>query len=73
MFPFELYNPTKLIFGQNKIETINNYIDINSKILLVYGGGSIKENGIYDKIIDALKEYKLQSFLVLRLIPNTKP
>ena len=62
MFPFELYNPTKLIFGQNKIETVNNYIDISSKILLVYGGGSIKNNGIYDKIIDALKGYQITEF-----------
>ncbi len=70
MFPFELYNPTKLIFGQNKIETINNYIDINSKILLVYGGGSIKENGIYDKIIDALKEYQITEFSGIEANPK---
>jgi len=62
MFPFELFNPTKVIFGKNKIETINKYIDVNSKILFVYGGGSIKENGIYDKIKLSLKSHHIIEF-----------
>jgi NADP-dependent alcohol dehydrogenase len=62
MFPFEFYNPTQLIFGKNKIETVNKYIDSKDKILLVYGGGSIKRNGIYDTVIEALKEYQIVEF-----------
>jgi len=62
MFPFELYNPTKLVFGQNKIETINKYLNPNHKILLVYGGGSIKENGIYEKTKKALKGFNIIEF-----------
>jgi len=62
MFPFELYNPTKLVFGRNKIETVNNYIDSKRKVLLVYGGGSIKSNGIYDKVKTSLKNYFVVEF-----------
>ena len=62
MFSFELYNPTKLIFGQNKIETVDKYLKTDDKILLVYGGGSIKSNGIYDKVITALKGFDLIEF-----------
>ena len=62
MFPFELYNPTKLVFGTQKIETVNQYIKTTDKILLVYGGGSIMQNGIYDKVIDSLKDHNIIEF-----------
>jgi len=62
MFSFELYNPTKLIFGQNKIETINKYLKPDDKILLVYGGGSIKSNGIYNKVTKELKAFNVIEF-----------
>lgn len=58
----ELYNPTRLILGQQKIETVNRYIDQSQKVLIVYGGGSIKKNGIYDKIKTALKGYEIYEF-----------
>ncbi len=70
MFPFELYNPTKLIFGQNKIETIHKYLNPNHKILLVYGGGSIKKNGIYEKVKIALKSFSIIEFLGVEANPK---
>jgi NADP-dependent alcohol dehydrogenase len=42
MLNFEYKNPTKLIFGKNTIALVKNEIPKNAKILLVYGGGSIK-------------------------------
>lgn len=62
MNSFELYNPTRLIFGQDKIETVHQYIPSNSKVLLVYGGGSIKKNGVYQKTVTALKDSQLVEF-----------
>ncbi len=54
---FSYCNPTKLYFGEeamsNLTEELKNY---GSKILLVYGGGSIKKNGIYDQVIEILNE-----------------
>jgi len=54
---FMYYNPTKLYFGSNSVdylkEELNNY---GKNVVLVYGGGSIKKSGLYDKIINILKE-----------------
>ncbi len=62
MNAFELYNPVKLVLGEHKIETIAKYIPKGSRVLMTYGGGSIKQNGIYDKIVTALKDYQLIEF-----------
>ncbi|MEZ4907211.1 MAG: iron-containing alcohol dehydrogenase [Saprospiraceae bacterium] len=54
---FELYNPTKLIFGKDKIKDLGHYLPKDKKILLLYGKGSIKKNGIYDEVTGILKDY----------------
>ena len=59
---FELYNPVKLIFGKGEIARVAENIPSNAKILMIYGGGSIKNNGIYDQVISALKDYKFIEF-----------
>ena len=51
---FEFKNPTKIIFGKDTIKNIENEIPNNAKVLLLYGGGSIKKNGIYDQVTTAL-------------------
>ena len=51
---FEFKNPTKIIFGKDTIKNIENEIPKNAKVLLLYGGGSIKKNGIYDQVTTAL-------------------
>jgi alcohol dehydrogenase YqhD (iron-dependent ADH family) len=62
MLNFELYNPTNYIFGKNQLEKLPTLIPKNSKILLLYGGGSIFKNGIYNQVIDHLKDYKIVEF-----------
>ncbi len=53
---FTYCNPTKLYFGQDSLNGLNDELPKYGKnVLLVYGGGSIKKNGIYDKVIDILK------------------
>lgn len=53
---FTYCNPTKLYFGKNALEGLNAELPKYGKnVLLVYGGGSIKRNGIYDKVVAALK------------------
>ncbi len=59
---FEYQNPTKILFGKNQIENIGNEIPKNAKILLLFGGGSIKKNGIYDQVTSALQEYDVVEF-----------
>ena len=47
--------PTKVYFGKGQIENINNVLSVyGKKVLLVYGGGSIKKIGLYDKVMDIL-------------------
>jgi len=56
MNPFTFYNPTKLIFGKGKLDQLTAEVSKYGKhVLLVYGGGSIKKNGIYDEVINQLK------------------
>ena len=62
MLNFELYNPTRLLYGKGQIAEIANLIDKKSKVLIVYGGGSIKINGVYDQVIKALEGFEVVEF-----------
>ena len=54
---FEYHNPTKLYFGKDALSYLSGELAKQGKsVALVYGGGSIKKNGIYDKIMDILKK-----------------
>lgn len=52
---FDYYNPTHIIFGQGRIAELKTQIPVDARILLLYGGGSIKHNGTYDETLTALK------------------
>ncbi|XRG79804.1 iron-containing alcohol dehydrogenase [Rossellomorea sp. GAMAL-10_SWC] len=54
MIPFLQHNPTKLWFGKNQIEQLANEVQEYHRILVVYGGGSIKKNGVYDDVMNQL-------------------
>src|SRR5690554_356771 len=62
MLNFELYNPTKIIFGKDQLEKLSNEIPPNARILMVYGGGSIFRNGIYDNVKSALQGFEITEF-----------
>lgn len=62
MLNFELYNPTKLVFGKGQIEKLGTLIPAGAKILLAYGGGSIFKNGIHQQAIDNLKGFEIVEF-----------
>lgn len=68
---FTYSNPTKLYFGDKALENLktelNNY---GQNIMLVYGGGSIKKNGIYQQVIDILKECNKTVFEDPGVMPN---
>lgn len=64
-------NPTKLYFGENALESLKNeLVQYGKNILLVYGGGSIKKNGIYDKVIEILQESGKSIFEDSGVMPN---
>ncbi len=62
MFNFVYYNPTKILFGKGMIAKLQTVVPQGSKVLLAYGGGSIKQNGVYDQVIEALKGYRIVEF-----------
>lgn len=62
MRDFEFKNPTKIIFGKGKIAELSKEIPADARILMLYGGGSIKSNGIYKQVKDALQSHQLFEF-----------
>lgn len=59
---FTYANPVKIIFGKGTIKNIAEEISKEQKVLVIYGGGSIKKNGVYDQVMDALKGYQVFEF-----------
>jgi len=59
---FEFKNPTKILFGKSQIEKLATEIPPNEKVLLLYGGGSIKKNGIYEQVTKALSNFEVVEF-----------
>ncbi|RIH62790.1 iron-containing alcohol dehydrogenase [Mariniphaga sediminis] len=62
MYNFEYRNPVKIIFGKGSIPKVADEIPENAKILMTYGGGSIKRTGVYDQVKNALKNFDLFEF-----------
>ena len=62
MNKFTYYNPTKIEFGKEKENNIGEYLKQSNikKVLLVYGGGSTKKNGLYEKIITSLNRNNIK-------------
>ncbi|MFZ5927571.1 MAG: iron-containing alcohol dehydrogenase [Acidobacteriota bacterium] len=54
MLNFEYSNPTKILFGKGQIAAIAREIPASTKVLMTYGGGSIRSNGVYDQVKRAL-------------------
>lgn len=62
MLNFELKNPTKILFGKGQIENLGKELPKDAKILMLYGGGSIKTNGIYEQVKNALADFNVVEF-----------
>jgi len=67
---FEYKNPVKIIFGKNTIAKVADEVPKDAKVLLIYGGGSIKRTGVYDVIKTALKGYNLVEFAGIEPNPH---
>jgi NADP-dependent alcohol dehydrogenase len=59
---FDFQNPTKIIFGKDEISKLSNEIPENAKVLMLYGGGSIKKNGVYEQVSTALSNFEVIEF-----------
>lgn len=52
--PFTLYNPVRVLFGEGQVAALGSLIPADARVLMTYGGGSIKRNGVYDAVRSAL-------------------
>ena len=59
---FELYVPTKIVFGEGEIKKLKDLVPADKKVLMLYGGGSIKSNGVYDQVKEALSDHEVVEF-----------
>ena len=65
MLNFEIINPTRIVFGKdqlNRLPELCKEFSPSKKILIAYGGGSIKTTGLFNKIVDHLKDFEITEF-----------
>ena len=62
MLNFTFQNPTHIHFGEGQISVLAKEVPLKARVLLVYGGGSIKKNGVYQQVISALNEHTFFEF-----------
>ncbi len=73
MLNFNYSIPTKIFFGKDKINVLGNQLkEYGNKVLLVYGSGSIKRNGIYDKVVSILNEQNISYWELSGVEPNPR-
>ncbi|MEC5424371.1 iron-containing alcohol dehydrogenase [Virgibacillus sp. C22-A2] len=73
MEKFTYHNPTKLLFGRGQLKLLPEEVQqYGKKVLIVYGGGSIKRNGIYDNVIAKLDEIDAEVFELSGVEPNPR-
>lgn len=67
---FNYANITRIVFGKGQIAKLPSLIPSGKKVLLTYGGGSIKRNGVYNQVMDALKGYSVTEFSGIEANPD---
>ncbi len=73
MLDFTYDIPTKIHFGKNALDFVGEEVKkFSDKVLITYGGGSIKKNGIYDKVISELKNSGVEIFELSGIEPNPR-
>ncbi|MBS2099711.1 iron-containing alcohol dehydrogenase [Carboxylicivirga linearis] len=59
---FHFHNPVKILFGKGELSNFKDEIPAGSKVMMLYGGGSIKKNGVYDKVTEQLSGFDVTEF-----------
>lgn len=62
MYNFSFHNPTTILFGKDQIKKIDQYVPADAKVLITYGGGSAKRNGVIDRVKSALGHRQVLEF-----------
>ena len=69
---FVFRNPTKLIFGKGKIASLSKEIPKDRRVMITFGGGSVKKNGVYDQVIAALQDHTVVEFWGIEPNPSVE-
>lgn len=73
MVNFTYYNPTRIIFGKDSISKVGSEVSLySSKVLLHYGGGSIKKNGVYKQVLSSLSAAHIEVVELSGVVPNPR-
>ena len=59
---FTYHNPTTLVFGKGSIGRLSMLLPAKAKVLLTYGGGSIKTNGVHKQVVLAMRKWQMLEF-----------
>ncbi|WP_136417360.1 iron-containing alcohol dehydrogenase [Herbaspirillum sp. ST 5-3] len=62
MLNFDFYNPTRILFGKGRIADLSKVVPDGARVLVLYGGGSIKSNGVFDEVMSALAGRTVREF-----------
>ncbi len=62
MLNFEFYNPTRIVFGQNKVAELARLVPQDARVLVLYGGGSARSTGTLAEVLAALGERTVFEF-----------
>lgn len=73
MNDFIFHNPDRVYFGKSALDNLGEELKkYGKKVLLVYGGGSIKKNGLFDEVVNAVKESGLKLYELSGVEPNPR-
>lgn len=62
MLNFDFYNPTRILFGEGQIASLSTLVPNGARVMMLYGGGSIRQNGVYDEVMAALAGHSVTEF-----------
>lgn len=69
---FIFQNPTKLVFGKGQIANLKTLIPQSSKLMITFGGGSVKKNGVYEQVCNALQNHNYVEFWGIEPNPSVE-
>ncbi|MCE0761113.1 iron-containing alcohol dehydrogenase [Marinobacter sp. G11] len=62
MQQFDYHNPTRIVFGQDRLAELDQLIPADARVMVLYGGGSVKRNGTLDKVLNGLGQRQVIEF-----------
>lgn len=70
MLNFQYFNPVRIVFGRGTIAQLADLVPSDALVMVVYGGGSIKRNGVYQQVVSALNAHRMTEFSGIEANPR---